>query len=298
MKKCTVKGIITAMVTPFHDDGAVDFDAVAQIADWHCDKSDALFPLGTSGEGMLLTYEERCLVIKCVTEAVGGRIPVIAHTGAITTAESVKLTEHAVKAGVAAIAAITPYYFRLGERELTEHLFTVAKAAGETPFFLYNNPATAGNAITPEIVKIFRDGAPNFSGIKDSSKSIDTLIGFKELLHQGDSLFVGGDRIFQKAISAGVDGAVSTVSNLYPELFRKIYDYSLTGDEKGASEAQSAVHQVLDILTSYPYFAAVKYMLKTRNLPETNIRPPVGALSKQDKYQLESRLEYMEISNE
>jgi len=298
MEKCSVKGIITAMVTPFHDDGAVDYHAVAQLADWHCGKSDALFPLGTSGEGMLLTYEERCLVIKCVTETVSGRMPIIAHTGAITTAESIKLTEHAVKAGVVAVSAITPYYFRLGEKEITEHLISVAKAAGETPFFLYNNPATAGNVISPEIVRTCRDAAPNFSGIKDSSKSIDTLIAFKELLLKGDSLFVGGDRIFQKALSVGVNGAVSTVSNLYPELFRKIYDCYIAGDEKGASEAQSAVNRVLDILTSYPYFAAVKYMLKTRNLPETNIRPPVGALSNQDKYQLESRLEYMEISNE
>ncbi|NQT60197.1 MAG: dihydrodipicolinate synthase family protein [Bacteroidetes bacterium] len=298
MEKCAVKGIITAMVTPFHDDGLVDYDTAVQIADWHCGKSDALFVLGTSGEGMLLTYEERSLVVKRVAEAVDGRIPLIAHTGAITTAESIKLTEYAVKAGVVAVSAITPYYFRLGEKEITKHLLTVARAAGETPFFLYNNPATAGNIITPEIVRTLRDSAPNFSGIKDSSKSIENLIGYKKLIGQGDSLFVGGDRIFQKAMSSGVDGAVSTVSNLYPELFRQIYDCCIAGDEKGASEAQNAVNRVLDILTSYPYFAAVKYMLKTRNLPESNIRPPVGALSKQDKYQLESRLEYMETSNE
>jgi len=287
-----VHGVVTAMVTPFTTDSSLDIESLSRLAAWQSEKVDALFPMGTSGEGLLMTVEERIQALEEIVEAVNGHIPVIAHVGAITTRESMQLASHAHAIGVSAVTAINPFYFRVSEEEQIEHLIMIAAAAEDTPFFLYNNPAAAGNSVTERVVKEVSERITNFAGIKDSSKSIPTLCQYRSLISEDKNLLVGGDRIFAQALPAGVQGAVSTISNIYPELFKGIYSAYVNNDEQSMQKKQQTVCDILDILTSYPYYSAIKLMLEYRgiDMPPTYSRMPIGRISSEQKNTLRNSL--------
>jgi dihydrodipicolinate synthase/N-acetylneuraminate lyase len=292
-----IEGVISAMVTPFTKNGELDLGELKKLTAWQAGKVDALFPMGTSGEGLLMSQSERESALEAIVETVDGEIPVIAHVGAVTTRESINLARHAQDLGVAAISAINPFYFRVSAAEQIEHLCTIAEAAKKTPFFLYNNPVTAGNVVTEEVVKAVAERAENFTGIKDSSKSLDSLREYRKLLREDQTLLVGGDRIFASSLDTGVQGAVSTITNIYPEVFTEIYRAFKVGDAELMAQMQQHVCDILDILTLGPYFTVIKQMLEFRGIgiSPTFSRSPIGRLSQNQNDEIRGRLQNLNI---
>lgn len=279
--KEAISGIITALLTPFKNNGeAVDYHAVRDLVEWQIDKGvHCLFPAGTSGEGTLLSPRERKKLAEVVCDQVQGRIPVIVHVGDITTKVSCELALHAADLQVDAVSLITPYYYKVGEKEIIEHYVAVADSIPQIPVLLYNNPATAGNVITVNILKKVKEQCANVIGIKDSSKDINVLQQYKSCLDPDDILLVGGDGIFREALQIGVQGAISTISNVFPQSMIDIYKAWKSGDKTGLISAQEHVNELLAILTKAPYYAACKMVLHKLGLPGGEVRPPMGSLT-------------------
>ena len=204
-KPFEVRGVIVPLLTPLSRDGEqVDERALQAHVEWLVKKGvHGLMPCGTTGEGPLLAQAEREIITEIVVDAAAGRVPVIAHVGAITTRETVELAEHAAAVGVAAISAITPYYFAVPEQALVEHFCRVADAAADTPMFLYNLPARAGNHVTRSCAEAVIARCPNVVGIKDSSGDLATLSSFFGLKGGKFQVACGSDALLLRGFQAG-----------------------------------------------------------------------------------------------
>lgn len=291
------QGMVTALVTPVDTNGRIDYASLSSLAAWQAGLVDGLFVLGTSGEGVLFSKEERKNALETIMEAVGTRIPVMVHVGSITTNESVELAAHAGDLSVSAISVINPYYFKISDENQIGHFKAIAKAAPTTPFYLYNNPGVTYNTVSDVIVRRVSEEVRQFAGIKDSSKSLDTLSHFKDLVGSDKNVLVGGDLIFSDALALGISGAVSTVSNIFPELFGSIYEAFCMKDFESMRIKQEKIRLVIGILTSYPYFSAVKHLLFMKGIGMTSpyTCAPLGRLSKSDVKDMVERLRRLGI---
>lgn len=293
-----MKGIVTALITPFNEEGKVDKSNWRSLVRFQKNKVDGLFPLGTSGEGILISLSQRKKALEILVDENNGKIPVIAHVGCLNTEDSVELAKHAVSNGVDIISAITPIFFKANDETLIRHHETIERAIGNKPFFLYNNPSLSGNDISDNVVEYFNKNSRNFQGIKDSSKSIEKLIGYKSIV-KNKTVLVGGDRIVYSSILAGIDGAVSTLSNVFPELFTNLYkallvekDNVLPKDSKGAIYYQNLINEILDILNTVPYYSAIKELLNLR-IPEMSFsycKKPILDLNEIQKDMIKRKL--------
>ena len=175
-----LRGTIAAVVTPLRGGGStVDADAVPAYVDFLRDGGlDGVLALGTNGEGILLTVEERREVTEAFLEAAAGGLLVAAHCGAQTTADTAALAEHAAAAGVDAVAVIGPPYFKLDVEAQYRHLLTAATACAPTPFYVYEFAATAGYAFDPGMLLRLRDEADNVVGLKVSDTPWDAFAGY------------------------------------------------------------------------------------------------------------------------
>jgi 4-hydroxy-tetrahydrodipicolinate synthase len=296
-EKTTFHGVITALVTPVDSNGAIDQSSLASLAAWQATQVDGLFVLGTSGEGVLFPKEERMLAVETIMDAVGSRIPVMVHVGSLTTRESITLAAHAQGYGASAISVINPFYFTIPDKNQIEHFIAIAQAAPLTPFYLYNNPGVTQNTVSDEILQHIGEHVEQFAGIKDSSKNLDTLSHFKSVVGNSKEVLVGGDLIFANALKRGISGAVSTVSNIFPELFVKIYESFCHDDFEAMLMYQEKVSSVIKILTSYPYYSAIKHLLvrKGMGMTSSNTCAPLGRLKEGDADQLVERLRKLNI---
>lgn len=299
-----MEGIVTALITPFNKEGKVDESNWRSLVRFQKDKVDGLFSLGTSGEGLLISLSQRKRALEILVDENNGKLPVIAHVGCLNTEDSIELAKHAVSNNVDIISAITPVFFKANDETLIRHLENIEKFVGNTPFFLYNNPSLSGNDISNNVVEYFNKNVCNFQGIKDSSKSIEKLIGYKSIV-KDKTVLVGGDRIVYQSLLAGIDGAVSTLSNVFPELFTNLYkaalkekDNASTKDNKDASYYQNLINKILNILNTVPYFSAIKELLSLR-VPEMSFsycKKPILDLNEEQKQMVRQKiLEFDEI---
>mgnify|MGYP000970497355 FL=1 len=167
-----ITGSIVAIVTPMHEDGSLDFERLRSLVDWHvAEGTDGIVVVGTTGESPTVNVDEHCELIRVCVEHAAGRIPVIAGTGANSTAEAVALARFAQKAGATAHLSVVPYYNRPTQEGLYQHFRTIAEAV-ELPLILYNVPgrtvADLSNDTTLRLAQI-----PNIIGVKDATGSID-----------------------------------------------------------------------------------------------------------------------------
>ena len=287
-----IKGIVTALVTPFNQDGTIDEISIKELIKFQKNKVDGLFALGSSGEGILMDLDQRKKALELIVEENNNQVDVIAHVGSINTKDTIDLVKHAVANKVDYISAISPFFFKVSDKAIINHYLKIAEAANGTPFFLYNNPALAVNHISENVVKFFYENVPNFVGIKDSSKSLDNLSSYRKLAKE-KYVFVGGDRIVNKALNLKVNGAVSTLSNVYPELFTNLYKANLNNNQEEAEYYQDIINRVLDILFEFSYFSTIKKLLNYRipTIKSSYCINPIIDLSDEEEAIMKRKLE-------
>ena len=271
------RGSMVAVVTPMKADGALDFEALARLVEFHIENgTDAIIAVGTTGESPTLDFEEHITVIRKVVELVKDRIPVIAGTGANSTSEALHLTQRAMAVGADACLLVTPYYNKPTQEGLYRHYKRIADAV-PIPQILYNVPGRTACDLKPETVERLAD-IPNIIGIKEAS----TLERIQELLRRcGDRLDVysGDDGIAAEAILSGAKGVISVTANVAPRLMHDMSVAALAGDRAGteAINAQLAgLHQAL-FLESNPI--PVKWAVHQLGLIPPGIRLPLLPLS-------------------
>jgi len=271
------RGSMVALVTPMRADGALDFEALARLVEFHIDSgTDAIIAVGTTGESATLDFEEHITVVRKVVELVRNRIPVIAGTGANSTTEALHLTQRAMEAGADACLLVTPYYNKPTQEGLYLHYKLIADSV-PIPQILYNVPGRTACDLKPETVERLAD-IPNIIGIKEAS----TLERIQELVRRcGDRLDVysGDDGIAAEAILSGAKGVISVTANVAPRLMHEMSVAALEGDraQTGTIDDRLAgLHKAL-FLESNPI--PVKWAVGRLGLIPPGIRLPLTPLS-------------------
>ena len=223
-----LQGTITAMVTPFGKDGAVDYGRLADFVDWQCESGvEGLCPVGTTGESPTLNHDEHHKVIEETIKYARGRVKIIAGTGANSTAEAVSLTKAAIAMGGAdACLQVTPYYNKPNPEGLYRHFMTVADLG--LPVILYNVPGRAGKEIPLDVV-VRLAAHPNVVAIKEAAGSVDRVSAIKNAVPDF-TVLSGDDSLTLPMISVGAEGVISVASNVIPKEMSEMVRLALAGD--------------------------------------------------------------------
>jgi 4-hydroxy-tetrahydrodipicolinate synthase len=271
------RGSMVAVVTPMKADGALDFEALARLVEFHLENgTDAIIAVGTTGESATVDFEEHVRVVRRVVEWVKSRIPVIAGTGANSTTEALHLTQRAMEAGADACLLVTPYYNKPTQEGLYRHYRLIADSVA-IPQILYNVPGRTACDLKPETVERLA-GIPNIVGIKEAS----TLERIQDLVRRlGDRMDVysGDDSIAAEAMLGGAKGVISVTANVAPRLMHEMAAAALAGDRARAEALNgrlAGLHQAL-FLESNPIPA--KWAVHQLGLIPPGIRLPLTPLS-------------------
>lgn len=264
---------LAAAVTPLKEGGgALDADAFEPLAEFlAAGGMDGIFALGTTGEGFLLSAEERKRAAELFVD---GPLDVIVHAGAQTTADTVRLAEHAASIDAAGVAVIAPPYFRLDERELLGHFEAAARACAPAPFYVYELANASGYAVPPALVERLRERAPNLAGLKVSDSPWEA---FAPYLLEGLDVFVGPEALIAQGLEHGAAGAVSALATVFPE--------KVTAVAPDLAEIRDAIERL-------PRHAALKHVLGRRGVPvREDVRPPLRVLTDDERGELDAWLE-------
>lgn len=292
MKPVKIEGIISAMVTPFTKGGNyVDLDKVGPLAQRLVKEgAHGLFPCGTTGEGMLLSVEERKEVLLEVVEAVGKQATVVAHTGTFDLATTIELTAHAAANGAHAAAIVAPGYYGYDDISLALYYRAIAKAVDGFPILLYNIPSCARNALSAELILDLAGSVENIVGIKDSSGSMPLLTRLIGNAPKGFAVVNGADEYGYQAFLAGATGAVSGTSNVVLKLYRGIYDQVKAGNLAKAWQTQVKLEHACRIFEYGKKAAVFKEGLRLRGFDAGYVRPPQRELDAKEKKALAKAL--------
>ncbi|OFK23673.1 dihydrodipicolinate synthase family protein [Olsenella sp. HMSC062G07] len=230
MSKIDLKGIITAMVTPFAEDESLDAGAAAFMADWLVERGvHGIFIAGTNGEFHLMDDDEKVCLTRAVVKAVDGRVPVIAGAGCCSTLHTIELGLRLMDAGADVLSVVTPYYLVPNQDDLYIHYERIAERVN-APVVMYNIPGQTGCKIEPETVDRLA-GVDGIVGIKDSGGDFDTQLAYIESSksHSGFAVLNGSDSLMLRAFEAGASASVAATSNIIPEVEVKLYNDFLAG---------------------------------------------------------------------
>ena len=264
---------IAATLTPLRDGGtALDLEALdPYLAFLAANGIDGVLLLGTTGEGMTLSVEERQATL---ARALHGPLPVIAHCGAQTTAATVALAAHAAETGADGVAVIAPPYFILDEEALLAHFVAAARACAPTPFYAYELQAASGYAIPPSVVVRLRDAVDTLAGMKVSDAPFEKVAPY---MLDGLDVFIGAEALIGQGLEAGAAGAVSGLASAFPEV---VVDAVRTGDSSSAGALRAQVEQ-------FARHAALKEVVRARGVPlQPDVRPPLRRLTADERERL------------
>lgn len=272
------QGSMVALVTPMHQDGALDVPALRKLVDFHIQNgTTAIVSVGTTGESATLDMDEHCEVIRLTVEQAQGRVPVIAGTGANSTTEAIELTLCAQKAGAQACLLVTPYYNKPTQEGLYRHHRAIAEAVA-IPQILYNVPGRTGCDMQAATVARLAQ-VPNIVGIKEATGNLDRAREILKLCPPEFELYSGDDATGVDLMLLGARGVISVTTNVAPRLMQDMCEAALRGDEKQAratNERLMGLHRHL-FIESNPI--PVKWALAQMGLIEEGIRLPLTWLA-------------------
>lgn len=290
MKK--MYGVVTAMTTPFDENDRVDVKGLEEQTEFLIEKEvNCLYPCGTTGEMLNMTCEERECVAETVIHAADGRVPVFIHVGTQTLKDTIRLAQHAHRAGADGIGVVTPAFFGLKDRALVRYYQDVAASVPEDfPIYLYCIPQCASNDLKPEVVEEIAGTTKNVIGIKYSYAD---CIRLKDYLNVNDgnfSVLFGPDRLFLPALAMGCDGTVSGCSGPMPEHFVNIYKAFKEGNLKEAQEEQKVACDICEILENGADMGVFKAALRMRGVRAGYMRRPLLDMEPAEEERLRKEL--------
>ena len=222
-------GALTALVTPFHEDGRIDVEALDRLARWQIDSGiDGLVPCGTTGEGATLRPEEHAQVIEIVARAVAGRVPVIAGCGTNDTRTTIEGAQRAAAAGATALLVVTPYYNKPNRSGMIAHFAAVAEAV-PLPVIAYNVPGRTGQNLPAELTLRLAE-IPGVAGVKEAAGNLEQLAAIVASRPDGFAVLSGDDTLAFPGVALGADGLISVVSNEAPDLTAALIRAARSGD--------------------------------------------------------------------
>jgi 4-hydroxy-tetrahydrodipicolinate synthase len=273
-----IQGSIVALVTPMDESGAVDKESLKKLVEYHIEqKTDAIVAVGTTGESATLDEDEHCEVIRLVVDYVGGRIPVIAGTGANSTTEAINLTRRAKEIGADACLIVTPYYNKPTQEGLYLHHKAIAEAV-DIPQILYNVPGRTACDMLPETVGRLSH-IKNIVGIKEATGDLSRVKKIRDLTGSDFAIYTGDDATSREFCLLGGNGTITVTGNVAPKLVHEMIMAAIKGDRETASAIDSklaGLHKNL-FIQSNPI--PVKWAVAEMGLMGKGIRLPLTWLT-------------------
>jgi len=273
-----ITGSLVAIVTPMLEDGQIDLARFKSLIDWHIAQgTSAIVVVGTTGESPTVNFEEQKDLYRIAVDHSAGRLPVIAGTGANSTAEAIHLAEAAKKAGATAQLSVVPYYNKPTQEGLYQHFRSIAEAV-DLPLILYNVPVRTitdmGNDIVLRLAQL-----PNVIGIKDATSDMGRGADLLKRAPRNFAVYSGDDCGALALMLLGGHGVISVTANVAPRAMAEMCSAALVGDVKKARELNQrllSLHQNLFIETSP---SPVKWAMAQMGLIEPRVRLPLVPLS-------------------
>ena len=269
-----ITGSLVAIVTPMHEDGRLDLARFRQLIDWHVSEgTDGIVVVGTTGESPTVNFDEHKELIRIAVQHSRGRIPIIAGTGANSTAEAIELAESAKKHGATAQLSVVPYYNKPTQEGQYQHFRKIAESV-DLPMVLYNVPArTVADLQNDTVLRLAQ--VPGIIGIKDATANLERGTDLIRRAPRNFAIYSGEDATALPLILCGGHGVISVTANVAPKLMHQMCAAALVGDVKKARELNNRVlplHQRLFIETSP---SPVKWALAEMGLIEYGLRLPM-----------------------
>lgn len=278
------KGAGVAIVTPFNEDGSVNYEKLAELIEEQiAGGTDSIIICGTTGESSTLSHQEHIDVIKYCVDTVAGRIPVVAGTGSNSTAEAVYLSKEAEKCGADGLLAVTPYYNKCTQKGLIEYYTAIAESVN-IPVIMYNVPGRTGVNILPQTAVTLAKNVKNIVAIKEASGNIGQVVKLASLAEGCIDIYSGNDDQIVPLLSVGGIGVISVLSNVAPKQTHDMVMSYLEGDVATSCKLQLEAIELIDALFCEVNPIPVKTAL---NLMGKNVGPLRSPLTEMDEVNVE-----------
>jgi len=290
-----ITGSLVAIVTPMLKDGGLDLPRFRKLIDWHvAEGTDGIVVVGTTGESPTVDFDEHKELIRIAVEHARGRIPIIAGTGANSTAEAIELAESAKRHGATAQLSVVPYYNKPMQEGQYQHFRKIAEAV-DLPMILYNVPArTVADLQNDTVLRLAQ--VPGIIGIKDATANLERGTDLIRRAPRNFAIYSGEDATALPLILCGGHGVISVTANVAPKLIHKMCAAALVGDVKKARELNQKLlplHQRLFIETSP---SPVKWAMAEMGLIEYGLRLPMVPMSEKNHQAVREALHEAGIS--
>lgn len=288
-------GVVPPMITPFKENGEVDFDGLKTLVKFLANQVHGLFILGSYGCGVLMKEDERKAVAEKTIEFVDGKIPVIVQIGTADSLSAARLAKHASEHGASAVASVGPYYFKHNSDQICEYYGAIVKAVGsKCPVYVYNNPQFQGYPMDINLLKRLKNEI-GVNGIKDATFDIQCMAKYMRLLKDNNfDVALGTEAMFLAANALGCKAFIPGIGNAFPEICCKLFNEAMRGDYQSARTTQFEINEMRDVM----YLArstqlAIYAMLEIRGVLKCYPRSPFIPATEEEKKQIKIRLEQL-----
>lgn len=291
-----LKGVFSAIITPYNESGDIDTGSFRELIQYQLSEGISGFLVGGStGEGLLLSIEERKLLTETAVKSAGGEGSVIIHVGAISTNDCLALTKHAQDVGADAVAAIPPIYFSTNQESIVDHYISIADAT-DLPVYAYHIPSATHVNLYRDIMSKLAE-VPNIVGMKYTDPNLDEMHYMATQISPSLNVLYGRDEMLLAGLMMGADGGVGSTYNVMPGAYAAICELSERGEWEEAKKIQFRVCQVIEALKKYGVFPSLKAILEDAGFQTGECRKPTLPL-KGKKTDLLADLSQHEYSRE
>lgn len=282
MKNTIFTGMATAIVTPMHADGSIDYEALGRFVEFQIDSGiNGLVVMGTTGENATIEPEDQKKVIAYTVEKVAGRVPVIAGTGTNNTEHVLHSTRNACQVGADAVLVVTPYYNKATQNGLVTH-FTAVADESTLPVILYNVPGRTGCNLLPKTVAKLSEH-PNIAAIKEATGSLAQMIEIMHLCGDKIDVYSGEDGLTVPMMAMGAKGTISVLSNVAPRQSVAMTDACLRGDYAAAAKMQCDLLPLINALFSEVNPIPAKAATAAMGFGADALRMPLTSMEEQNR---------------
>jgi N-acetylneuraminate lyase len=294
MKPLRLRGLVTATFTPMHDDGEVNLAAIPAMVDFLISqKINGLYVLGSTGEGVSLTFDERCQVAEAFVQAANKRIPVLIQVGSESMKMSQALAAQAQKIGADAISAVSPVYFKPDTAQvLVETMQVLASGAPKLPFYYYHIPTVTGVTVPIlDFLALAGQQIPNFCGIKFTATQLHEFQACVEYADGKYEILWGFDEMLLAGLAMGAQAGIGSTYNFGAPIYHQVIEAFQKGDLEAARLHQSRSQAFIRVIAKYGIRAAQKPVMGMLGVDAGPTRIPVKATTPQNIALLKADLE-------
>ena len=289
--RCDLGELITAMVTPFDKEKAVDYKSLENVIKHLINqKTDAIVVAGTTGESPTLTHEEEYEILYCTKSTVAGQCKVIMGAGSNSTDTAISSSKKAQELGADAILSVVPYYNKPSQQGLIEHFGAIARSV-DIPIILYNIPGRTGIDMSPATIAFLAKEYSNIVAVKQSNANLDLVSEIKMLAPDDFAIYSGDDSLTLPMLSIGAHGVVSVASHVAGNEIKSMMHNFKSGQTTAASNMHKILYPLFKKIFMAPNPTPIKALLSKMGVIENYVRRPLVELDEQD------RLELLEVLN-